>query len=252
VVVREWLEAKVGEIRRNLARYFILQRLVARDGTEGMPRSISDLASSLVRDVRKRKDIPPPNVPKVLLRIALNGGPLPSWLLFQALKRVHAEQRVTRPQAVLMKMVLLSSEPISGKEGAMEQLDLENKNPAYLCGRLFSVLERVQRLAIPGASATIVDRFYGTASTAPASVLGRLMKGGQSHLAKLRKQRPGAYVALQRRIEEVLANLKGFPAVLTLEEQGLFALGYYHQKAADRAAVAQRKLGEVSEEEIEE
>jgi len=260
VVVREWLEAKVGEIRRNLARYFILQRLVARDGTEGMPRSISDLASSLVRDVRKRKDIPPPNVPKVLLRIALNGGPLPSWLLFQALKRARAgrherdriRHRVTRPLAILIKMVLLSNKPISEKEGTMEQLDLENKDPAYLCGRLFSVLEQVQRLAVPGASATIVDRFYGTASTAPASVLGRLMKGGQSHLAKLRKQRPGAYVALQRRIEEVLANLKGFPAVLTLEEQGLFALGYYHQKAADRAAVAQRKLGEVSEEEIEE
>jgi CRISPR-associated protein Csd1 len=248
VAVREWLEATVGEIRRNLARYFVLQKLVAPDGTEGMPLGLFPLAASLARDPR---DVPP-NVPKVLLRMALNGAPLPSWLLFQALKRARAEQRLTRPQAVLMKMVLLSNEPMYEEEGAMERLDLDNKNPAYLCGRLFSVLERVQRLAIPGISATIVDRFYGTASTAPASVLARLVKGGQSHLAKLRKQKPGAYAALQRRIEEVLSNLKSFPAVLTLEEQGLFALGYYHQKAADRAAAAARKLGEVSEKEIEE
>lgn len=59
----------------------------------------------------------------------------------------------------------------------MVQLDPDNPNSAYRCGRLLAVLEAVQRLAIPGIKATVVDRFFGTASSAPASVFGRLVRG---------------------------------------------------------------------------
>ena len=109
----------------------------------------------------------------------------------------------------------------------MVQLDLENQNQAYRCGRLLAVLEQVQRQAIPGANTTRVNRFFGTASSAPASVFGRLLRGAQPHLAKLDRDRPGAYRALQQRLEEVQSGIAGFPRTLTLEEQGLFALGYY-------------------------
>jgi len=123
----------------------------------------------------------------------------------------------------------------------MAELDLSNDDPGYLCGRLLAVLENVQQRAVPGAKATIVDRFYGSASTAPASVFGRLIEGAQAHLAKLERDQRGAYVALQTSIEEILAGLRGFPKTLTLEHQGLFALGYYHQRAADRRAAAARR-----------
>jgi CRISPR-associated protein Csd1 len=105
----------------------------------------------------------------------------------------------------------------------------------YHCGRLLAVLEQVQRAAIPGAKATVVDRFFGTASSAPASVFGRLLRGAQPHLARLDRDKPAVHRALQRRLEEVQAQLQGFPSTLTLQEQGLFALGYYHQRAFDRA-----------------
>lgn len=117
----------------------------------------------------------------------------------------------------------------------MEQLDLENPSSAYRCGRLLSILERAQELALPGINTTIVDRFFGTASTAPASVFSRLVRGAQPHLSKLKRDRPGAQIALQHQLEEVLSGLKTFPLVLTLEDQGLFALGYYHQRAYGRA-----------------
>ena len=126
----------------------------------------------------------------------------------------------------------------------MVQLDPNHPNPAYHCGRLLAVLEEVQRLAVPGAKATIVDRFYGTASSAPASVFGRLLRGAQPHLAKLERDRRGAYVALQTRLEEIQGQLGSFPRTLTLQDQGLFALGYYHQRAWDRAqahAAAERR-----------
>jgi CRISPR-associated protein Csd1 len=118
----------------------------------------------------------------------------------------------------------------------MERLDATKSNPGYLCGRLMAVLEAVQYAALPGLNATITDRFFGTASSAPASVFPRLIRGAQAHLARLRKEKRGTYEALQRRLEEIMAMLPAFPKVLTLEQQGLFSLGYYHQLAADRAA----------------
>ena len=113
----------------------------------------------------------------------------------------------------------------------MIELDLNSSSPAYRCGRLLAVIESAQRLAIPGIKNTVVDRFYGTASTAPASVFSRLLSGVRPHLSKLERDRPGAYYALQRRLEDILAGISGFPRTLNLEEQGLFALGYYQQLA---------------------
>ena len=89
--------------------------------------------------------------------------------------------------------------------------------------------------------AIVVDRVFVTASSAPASVFGRLVRGAQPHLGKLRKERKGTYVALTKRLEEVLSGLERFPKTLTLEEQAIFSLGYYHERAADRAAAIARK-----------
>jgi len=241
VVVRDWLETTVGEVKDHLARWFRLQRLVDWDGSDGSPYGLYPLAASLVRD--PRQDLPP-NVPKVLFKAALQGGPLPAWLMFQAIKRNRAEQALTRPRAALIKMVLLSQQP-NFQEDAMVRLDEDNQEPAYLCGRLLAVLEQVQFVAV-SPKATLIDRFYGTASTAPASVFSRLLKGAQAHLGKLRKEKPGAYKALQGRLEGIMGNLSGFPKVLTLEEQGWFSLGFYHQRAWDRTqAKARKAAGEV-------
>lgn len=244
VVVRDWLETTVGEVKEHLARWFRMQKIVDWDGSEGSPYGLYPLAASLVRD--PRQDLPP-NAPRALLKVALQGGPLPAWLLFQAIKRNRAEQQLTRPRATLIKMVILSQEKIF-QEDAMMQLDEDNLHPAYLCGRLLAVLEQLQFMAV-SPKATLIDRFYGTASTAPASVFSRLLKGAQAHLGKLRKEKFGAYNVLQSRLEAIMGNLSGFPKVLSLEEQGWFSLGYYHQRAWDRSQARARK--ESGEAEIE-
>ena len=233
MAVRDWLDTTIAEVRRHLARYFALQQIVEWDGNEGRPYGLYALAAATVRDMKREL---PPNVPKSLLHMALKGGPLPMWLLSQAVKRNRAEQRITRNRAALIRMVLLSQQPDFSQEDVMVKLDPENRDPAYLCGRLLAILEAVQHAAIPEAGATITDRFFGTASSAPASVFGRLIRGSQAHLAKLRKERRGTYEALQKRLEEIQVGLPTFPKTLTLQQQGLFGLGYYHQRAADRAA----------------
>lgn len=245
-VVRDWLDTTLGEVKRNLGVWFARQAVVSEWGDEPRPLGLYGLAAATVRDLNA--DLAA-QTPRALLRGALTGAPLPWDLLYQAVRRNRAEQNVTRQRAALIKLVLASQGIL--EEDTMVQLDLESQVPAYRCGRLLAVLERAQELAVPGIKATIVDRFFGTASSAPASVFGRLLRGAQPHLAKLKRDRPGVYVRLQSSLEEVQAGLSGFPRTLTLEEQGLFALGYYHQRAADRArakeARARRQENEPSE-----
>jgi CRISPR-associated protein Csd1 len=241
VVVRSWIDTTVGEAKRRLGRWFMLQALVEPDGEEGRPLPAWRLANATTRD--PRKDPPAERVVEGLIGLALGGTPPPLELLFAAVRRCRAEQGVTRERAALIKLVLGAHPELTGGREVSEQLDLDNGNPAYLCGRLLAVLDAIQRRALNNPNATIVDKFYGTAASAPASVFGTLLHGARPHLAKLRKDRSteAAAHALERRLEDVLAPLAAYPKTLTLPEQGLFALGFYHQRAADRRAARERR-----------
>ena len=114
------------------------------------------------------------NVPRTLVRCAISGGPLPDWLIAQAVARNRAEQGVTRNRAALIKAVLLSQND-DYEEEYMEELELTCTSPGYLCGRLLAELEAAQKSAI-NPKATIVERYYGSASSSPAVVFGALLR----------------------------------------------------------------------------
>lgn len=240
-VVRDWMDCTVGEAQVNLARWFGLQEIVGGGGEEPEPLSLFKLAMGTAREQKNLS----PTVPLSLLHAAFTGTPVPVGLLFQAVRRNRAEQGVTRPRTALIKLVLRSHS--HEEEDRMVCLDTESTSPGYHCGRLLAVLEEAQKLAIPGISATIVDRFFGTASSAPASVFGRLLRGAQPHLSKLERDRRPTGLAIQKRLEEVLSHLAAFPKTLNLQEQGLFALGYYHQRAASRSQARERAEAKKSE-----
>lgn len=114
----------------------------------------------------------------------------------------------------------------------MEKLDPSYGSSAYLCGRLLAVLEEAQlRASSFRLNRTIVDRFYGSASTAPAATFGGLVRlATTAHLPDVGKE-------VNQLTETVLAQLDdvgGFPKTLTLTQQAEFALGFYHQRAAFR------------------
>lgn len=108
-------------------------------------------------------------------------------------------------------------------------LDKENFNQAYLCGRLFATLEKIQEEANPGINATIKDRYYASVSATPGAVFPRLMSLKNHHLAKLS---PGRAVNMEKLLGEILLNIsaEGFPKHLSLDEQSRFVIGYYHQR----------------------
>lgn len=225
IVVRDWMESTLQHVKERLTRWFSRQNMY--HGPEERYFGIYTLAASLFRDATKEMS-QYKNVPLYLLQHALFGKPLPSVILQQALQRTKAERRITAPRAVLIKMYLMQNQE-TYKEDDLMAVDQERTDPAYLCGRLFAILDQIQYEAI-GSNSTIADRYYGTASTAPASVLGTLVRYAQNHLTKLRRDRKGKYVALNRTLGEIMEPLTEFPKLLNPEEQGLFAIGYYHQQ----------------------
>ena len=243
--VRSWHTATVGEAARNAARWYDRQKIVGAYGekpwTDARRLGLHALAGATVRELRHL----PSAVPRALIEGFLAGGPLPPDLLIRAVRRTQAGREVRRNHAALIKMVLRSRHGERDGEDTLVSLDKEAASVAYHCGRLFAELENTQRTALPNVNATIVDRYFGKASTAPGSVFGPLVEGAQPHLSKLERDRPGAYHAIQRRIEEIMDRIAGeFPGVLAPMEQGEFVLGYYHQRASNRAEAAARSGGD--------
>lgn len=238
VVIRDWIETTIGSVKRNLGRWF--SRMHLKDLRGERYYGVFALAACLFRDINRENSNLISNTVALLMHGALLGSPLPDRLLAQVIGRNRAEQNVERRRVALTRMILMSHLD-NPKEDYMTELELSNRDPAYLCGRLLAVLEGIQRLAIPGATATILDRYYGTASSAPATVFGTLLRGAQAHLAKLRKTRKPAFLAITRRLEEITEHLPEFPRTLTLKQQALFSLGYYHQRAYDRAQATKHK-----------
>ena len=106
----------------------------------------------------------------------------------------------------------------------------DNSNEtAYILGQLFSVLESIQMDANPGINTTIRDRYFNSACAAPASVFPILIKLKNSHIKKLERDKIGTKIHYERLITNLMGKLEKFPNRLSLEEQGMFDLGYYHQ-----------------------
>lgn len=228
VVVRDYLEAPLGEVRSNLAAWFADLRIVDAWGKETVsvfPLWQLALATALDSDAVS------PNLPPQLMEAALKRFALPDNVLAACLRRLAAEGdsgfRATR--LALIKLVL-------NRKGfdMSDELNEACVMPAYVCGRLMAVFERLQWGALGDVNANVVDRFYGTASTSPGLVFPRLFKSAQQHLGKLQSDRPGMAVNLQKDIESLCSRIKAFPGLLALSEQGQFALGFYHQRAAYR------------------
>lgn len=151
----------------------------------------------------------------------------------QCTNRIRADRIINRIRAAILKAYLNRKNRIlNSKEREIKvSLDIENNDIGYLCGRLFAVLERIQESALgKNVNATIVDRFYASASSTPMLVFGRLIDLSNHHLSKIANQ--GTVIFLKKSISEIMDKIPatGFPAHLSLDEQSRFAIGYYHQR----------------------
>jgi len=248
-VVRDWMEGRFEELVENVTAWFDDLTIVRREGggLAPVPKFFAVL-SAMVRDPA---ELPPPLVTK-MWRVALRREPIP----FDALSRSLARARVAIVQdepASHARMGLIKAYHVrqSRQKGGHEMseqvrpyLNEEHPSAAYHCGRLMAVLAALQRAALGDVGAGVVQRYYAAASATPALVLGRLVRTSQFHLNKLEG-------GLAHWYESKLAGIWGrlrdtVPATLSLEEQSLFALGYYQQLADLRT----RKAAEQEPEDV--
>ncbi len=218
LVVRNYAEPPVWEVKTQIRRYFDAQQVAGAP----QPASIYLLAACMYRDARKeiqKEDV------QEWMNWALYGKRISERIPAKIVRRIQARGGMTWIQAAAIKSWLISQ----NKEEWTVDLDHARITQPYLCGRLFAVLEAVQYEAVKG-NETIASRFYAAASTTPRTLFGLLIRNSKWHLSKIGKENKGYEVRYQQRIQLITGQLKEFPAVLDLQGQAEFALGYYHER----------------------
>jgi CRISPR-associated protein Csd1 len=179
----------------------------------------------ILRETARVADEIPPLLSGALTRAIVEGTPYPEGLFSAIIRRIQADRTINYLRAATIKAVLIRNH----NQTIPTMLDTESTDPAYLLGRLFSTLEKTQEDALGNVNAGIRDRFYSAASATPASVFPRLLRTYQHHLSKLNG---GAKVNRERLVQEIISSIgsSGFPNQFPLKKQGVFAIGYYHQR----------------------
>lgn len=204
--------ARADYEREYLTPYWLLKETVH-------PKSKDDAASPLLAGA--------------VLRAMLANTNYPEALMQSILLRIHAEHDVNRGKAAILKAYLLKNhgDDPDCKEVATVSLNETSKNKAYVLGRLFAVLEFIQKDANPNIGATIKKRYFSAACDTPGPIFPQLTKHYHIYLDKTRRR-----VFYGKLVGELMDKLEDgpdtFPARLPLLEQNRFVLGYHHQVQA--------------------
>lgn len=226
--VRFFLRDTFGSFAQNLQKHAEEMEIDCSEKEKFRTLPIWAVVNETTRTVPGQPAKPSPQLAGDLLRAVLTGGRYPATLLNGVTLRIRAEQNVTRGRAAVIKAYYLRNYPTElNKEVYTVSLN-ETTNVPYLLGRLFSVLEAVQKAANPGINTTIKDRYFNAACATPGISFPTLLRLSQKHLRKLND---GLATHYDKQITELMAQLpeSGFPARLSLPDQGKFTIGYYHQ-----------------------
>lgn len=221
-----------GKIMENVAHH---QADLATAGNEGGIIRFGRIAKELVSPESSKESVPPPLMAGII-RAAVDGGLYPMELLATVIRRIKTDRnpegkhftKMNPTRIGIVKACLNRLCRKNKKEEIKMALDLEEKNAAYLCGRLFAVLEKIQQDSAQGRlNATILDGYFSSACTRPATVFPRLVELSNHHIRKLET---GAVIRYKKLLGSIMGDIgTAFPPALDLENQGRFVLGYYQQ-----------------------
>jgi CRISPR-associated protein Csd1 len=232
IAVRFWIVDTVAGMAGKICQHFEDTRIVHGPRDKDTLSLFRLLVSTATQG--KSENILP-NLGGDMMRSILEGLPYPQTLLQAAIRRIRAEHEITYPRAALIKACLNRSTRFNNpmqKEELHVTLDLTNSNIGYRLGRLFATLERIQirKFTQKGGkepNSTIRDKYYGSASGTPVAVFGTLIRLSKHHLANL--DNVGERINFEKLLGEIMCSINDFPSYLRLDDQGRFAIGYYHQ-----------------------
>lgn len=219
--IRFFMESDMSDFIRKMQAHFAAMLLQPRHERFKDPNVITPyfILRETVRDMKEL----PPLYGGALMRAILTGSLYPDAVAGAMLRRIRVDGNINYVRCAYLKAWLTRK---TSTYTLTPMLDTENTQPGYVLGRLFAALVKTQEDALPGLNRTIKDAFYATASATPQMVFPRLMKLHLHHLAKLDG---GLRVNREKLVQEIMALLTVIPPRLSMEQQGLFALGYYHQ-----------------------
>ncbi len=216
--VRFWYRGTVEEMVGRVVRHQKELEIIKGE----RDREILPIWILLAQTARESKDIPP-LLGGALTRSILWETRYPDSFYSAVLRRIRADKEITYPRAAIIKAFLQRNY----EKEELFMLDENRPEVAYQLGRLFASLEKTQLKALGNINASIKDRYYGAASSTPATVFPRLIRMSQHHIGKLEG---GQKVFAEKTIQEICGRIQNFPKHLNLADQGLFSLGYYHQR----------------------
>jgi CRISPR-associated protein Csd1 len=263
--VHHWADLALNQVKLNLQNWHRQLRVEypRYAGEEPNPVRLWQLLYALDRDGE-----PNDHTVLALLRRSIEGLPLGYSVLSTALTRLRhpggndakardkAGDKKNDPMSLarlrvpigLIRMCINDLfRQQKGRNEMSEGLDPTCPIPAYVCGRLMAEFENLQRSSSESeVNSSILDRYFALASTYPAVAFPKIESLAQKHLRKLRRDKPSAAYAIDGRLQELHNLLQpsasgAYPGKLGLDGQGLFALGYYHQKARSRSQAQDRK-----------
>jgi CRISPR-associated protein Csd1 len=256
-MVRDWIELPLTEIQEHIGRWFAEHQIA--DAWTGQPRYLPfrRLVTATGRWIPGRGKgsgtyakfgAPgadrPDGVERALWLAALLGKPLPPALLAHIVHRIRTDGRLDTERAALVRLALRRRPGLADQESYMPVLNPENHRPSYLAGRLFAVLEDLQRSAARARgedlpNVTFTDRYYSRAITSPAVALIAGERDSRAWLKRLRRDQKAWFSAIEKQLDELydeIAKAGGVPHGAVLPDQAAFILGYHQQRAASRAA----------------
>lgn len=242
IVVRDWIETNLYNFRCSIAQWFRDIAIAEYD------RDLKDFKTyySRLYDLAKccqrtnsdgsydKDDVSLARVAGYLWNSALKNTELPLWMLNKVLQRARLDKYgVNANRAALIK-IILNRQNKGGGFVITENLSEGYKPVAYACGQIFAKLESIQHAALGDLNSGIRERYFTYAMTLPAAAFGRLFDLHSKHYTKLKNEKPGLAITLDKELQVLCkdVNINSLPATFKLEEKGQFAIGYYHQKQA--------------------
>jgi CRISPR-associated protein Csd1 len=240
LVIRYWVEDRLDSFVSRLSQHYRDIDIEPCPWRSSLPTAQRLLLQTVVPPKIKRPfDYLDKNAPQIageMMRAILTGERYPRTLLASAIIRLRAgDHPGSGWHAAVIKACINRDYRFAHpkeKEPLPVSLDPDNPHPAYHLGRLFAVLESAQFAAADKrVNASIADRYYGAASSAPARVFGALIRGARTHISDANKRGKGLW--LDPKMTEIISRLPpDLPTTLMIVDQGRFAVGYYHQRGS--------------------
>ncbi len=240
ITVRDWIETSLHEFKTSIVHWFKDIAIMAYDSDSKQPKTRYARLYDLARTCQRRNsdgsydkdDVALARTATHLWNAALKNSALPLWMLTRTLQRARLDANGVTPERAALIKVILNRNIKGGSFMITEGIEDGRKPVAYVCGQIFAKIETIQYYALGDRNAGIRERYFTYALTSPAAAFGRLFNLNSKHFTKLKTEKPGLAVTLDKELQELCKDIdiSRFPANFTLEEQGQFAIGYYHQR----------------------